>query len=321
MALPPLHPSSSNSCKASTAPRGAAQQVGQSQGTPDSRTLASRVGQERGQGLSPPQSAREAHARAPRDGHQSQLQDNPLYPAGLPTSPSPPATASGGARTVPPPGPAPSAPPGPGDTPTAGTGSPRASRPSSWPSRLPAGQRPSAPRAGFPSPGASPSRSRREGACAAPSPCSARRAYRSSHAVSLLSAGWSGPSPAAAGGGGKRGASAEAGGAAMELGGLAAGRRPRGGALGPAALASGSRSSRLCASNSLARPVNYKSHKAVRLWMPGLVVRPHPPLAGGRVFRDERFPPKSFTTNSAAQSPWKKINKHLFDTVIFNTYS
>lgn len=57
----------------------------------------------------------------------------------------------------------------------------------------------------------------RERACAAPSPCSAGRAYRSSHEASLLSAGRSGPSPAAAGGGGKRGASAEAGGAAMEL--------------------------------------------------------------------------------------------------------
>lgn len=27
------------------------------------------------------------------------------------------------------------------------------------------------------------------------------------------------------------------------------------------------------------------------------------------------------TTNSAAHNPWKKVNKHLFDTVIFNTYS
>lgn len=44
-----------------------------------------------------------------------------------------------------------------------------------------------------------------------------------------------------------------------------------------------------------------------------------PPRAG--VVRPGKDPTPRVTTNSAAHNPWKKVNKHLFDTVIFNTYS
>lgn len=42
-------------------------------------------------------------------------------------------------------------------------------------------------------------------------------------------------------------------------------------------------------------------------------------MCGCRPTREGPHP--RVTTNSAAHNPWKKVNKHLFDTVIFNTYS
>lgn len=123
-----------------------------------------------------------------------------------------------------------------------------------------------------------------------------RRAYRSSQAASLCATVRSVPSPAAGGGGDERGASEEAGGAAMEL--------------QASALANG-RVGRWSAVGSLrARPADYKSHKAMRLgtppnWASSAGKGPHPACC-------HKFSP---------HSPWKTINRHLFDTVIFNTYS
>ena len=212
---------------------------------------------------------------------------------------------SGGADTVSPPGSAPPAPPGPEEPPTAAGGPPRVqTQPVEV--ALPAGGRPTAPRAPAHTADARgrarpPARARRG------APTGPRTRPRSSPP-----AGRARLPPQRA---------AEASGARQQR----LGAPPWNSEASPRAaspgLAAGSRSSGLCAAHSLARRADYKSHKAVRLCVPGLVVRPHPLRAGGREWSAGKDPTPSFTTNSAAQSPWKKINKHLLDTVIFNTYS
>ena len=152
----------------------------------------------------------------------------------------------------------------------------------------------------------------------------ARRAYRSS----LFPSSRSGPSPAARGGGTGRGASAEAGSAAISSG--ASPRAGRGSGAGraacrklwfgagtrrpPAHQAPASAPRGLQVPSGCARPADYKSHQDARAPQTRSPTRPRGASAG-------KGPNPRFTTNSAAQNPWKKINKHLFDTVIFNTYS
>lgn len=122
-----------------------------------------------------------------------------------------------------------------------------------------------------------------------------RRAYRSSQAASLCATVRSVPSPAAGGGGDERGASEEAGGAAMEL--------------QASALANG-RVGRWSAVGSLrARPADYKSHKAMRLGTP--------PIGHRQPGKD---PTPRVATNSAHTAPGKpSIDIYLIQSFLIHT--
>lgn len=134
------------------------------------------------------------------------------------------------------------------------------------------------------------------GTCATPAALG-RHAYRSS----LFAAVRSVPSPAAGGGGDERGASAEAGGAAMELQASAL-TNGRGGPLEPQF-------------GACRRGPRTTNPTRLRGW-----AAPTPPPRGG-IVSPGKDPTPRVATNSAAHNPWKTINKHLFDTAIFNTYS
>lgn len=143
----------------------------------------------------------------------------------------------------------------------------------------------------------------------------ARRAYRSSHGVSLFPSGRSGRSPAAGGGGAGPGASAEAGGAAMSSGPSPRARRDGAGrGSGLAAQAAGS-----CGSG----PAPRARQRAPRTTSPTRPRAPHGPQAprGCAAGVRGRLPTRAFPQTQPHKTPGKKINKHLFDTVIFNTYS
>lgn len=135
-----------------------------------------------------------------------------------------------------------------------------------------------------------------------PNPRSARRAYRSSRAVSLFPPGRSSLSPVAGGDGDARGTAVEAGGAAMELQSRSADRRPGLAARAAGSCSSGPRAARC--SVSPPPPANYKSHKAVQTGLLALVVRLTRHVRD--VVRAQKDPAPRFNTNSAAQSPWKK---------------
>lgn len=87
---------------------------------------------------------------------------------------------------------------------------------------------------------------------------------------------------------------------------------------GPAAQAAGNCGSAPRAAHRPARRADYKSHEALRpCWRRLGVGR----AARRASFVRERTPPRALPQTQPHSTPGKKINKHLFDTVIFNTYS